>query len=118
MEGLSEFQADEWLAMLPALWVQLHTDHPGPNGVLAVAKDARRQPVDFSQPKGGRIQSAEDVSWVNVTGPDTPRYFTAWDNYGKFRFSGACGPESYLSGDKFTIPAGGLVVFLSLAAKG
>jgi hypothetical protein len=62
-----------------AVWVQLHTDAPGPAGTANVATETTRiQAVFGDAADGGALSNTVDLEWVDVAGAEDYTHHTEW----------------------------------------
>lgn len=105
-------------AQLPLYpWIQLHTGAPGADGTSNIATESTRKQVTWGTPVSGSGASATDLTWLNVAGTETYLYWSAWTaaSSGTFGFSGTLSALPKTAGQTFLLPAGGLVVAVTLA---
>jgi hypothetical protein len=135
-EGPSLSTASGWLSsvfqgtsfVVSALWVQLHTDHPGPAGTANVATNNTRKdctssfgtdPTDDGSGHAQIINDAVVGAWTAVPATETYTHVTFWNasTSGTFVGSGVISADgSVTSGDNFTLDVGDVTATLPIAA--
>ncbi len=123
-EGLSQAEAIALLTNLAtrALYMQLHTGPPGPNGTANVATETDRVAVTWGTPVlvGAAVEMTHtnDLDWVGVAASEQYRYASFWSlvTGGTFRVSGLITADAVTVGNDFTLPAGAYIFRYPLAS--
>lgn len=101
------------------VWLQLHVDHPGPDGTANIATESTRRDVAVAAAASGERVTAADVTWTNVAATEQYKYVTAWTaaSGGNVVASGTLNVDPVQVGGEFKILAGfGLVRLLVMGA--
>lgn len=99
------------------LWIQLHTDHPGPAGTDNIATETTRMeatsawgadPVDNMDGTVTLTSDSDIGPWTSVAGTETYEYYSMWsdETAGTFIDSGSVTDGSVTAGDNWTATAG------------
>jgi hypothetical protein len=99
-------------------WVKLHTGDPGSAGTSNAATETTRKQATWSSAASASKTTSADLEWTSVAGTEDYTHFSLWtaSTAGSFGGSGTVTANSVTSGDTFTIPAGGLILSLSVAS--
>ena len=113
--------------VVEALWVQLHTGHPGKDGTDNIAGNTVRvnastcfgtDPVDNMD---GTISGSNDAAigpWLAVSTSETYTHVSFWDDetVGAFQFSGQITAAAVTAGDNWSVPIGDCTATWTVAA--
>jgi hypothetical protein len=119
--GLAVAQANAILDTLVTggFWVQLHVSDPGAAGTSGVAGNATRKLPTFPSAANGQKSNDAVVSWT-AGEVDTSEDYTHWSAWtassgGTFKCSGLMTANAVAVGDTYQLPAGSIVLTLSVA---
>ena len=107
---------DTLLAAYP--WIKLYVGTPGAAGTTNPAVETTRQQATWTSAAAGSASNSADLVWTNVAASEDFTFCGGWTlvTGGVFGWSGIITAAPVTAGNTFTIPAGGLVVSLTLAS--
>lgn len=95
-----------------AVYLQLHTGDPGPDGTANISGTTLRKAVTWSAAAGGRIAMTSDLTWT-AAAKDTISHLSLWDAAS----SGHClltdeldEPKNLYVGDTFNLPVASVTI--------
>lgn len=99
-------------------WTKLHVGAPGAAGTANPAVETTRKQATWNATgTDGIMENSNSMTWTGIAGSEDATKSSNWSasTAGNFGFSGTITANGYVSGDTYSIAAGGLQVSVPLA---